>query len=296
MRTLYVELELNEKIADAYAEKNGIADSAPIAYLEHEIGWLAPSGFTLINAFIADADDTGQHARYINYIAGWAMEGAEDCDLKDSPMSYEEWLRANKKLTDSSHDMGIMNPEMIRNSGFTTDLWIVREDWAINGIEDSDTHFFLNRESAELHIRGLINEFFTYDNPASWRTEPNFGEEAGELYYKAWLDGDYRENHYEVAIMRKTMDLTWDYIHKVGQMNNESYAKEDMLTRITEEDSEIEATDEERQRLIELVNNTDVEGLIEDKLGSADSYWERYWSAVNDVARDLLKEIRRQDE
>ena len=105
-----------------------------------------------------------------------------------------------------------------------------------------------------------------------------------------------QENHYEIAIIRKTMDLTWDYIHKVGQMNNESYTKEDMITRITEEDSEIEATDEERQKLIELVNDTDVEGLIEDKLGSADSYWERYWSAVNDVARDLLKEIRGQDE
>ena len=48
--------------------------------------------------------------------------------------------------------------------------------------------------------------------------------------------------------------------------------------------------------MVELVNDTDVEGLIEDKLGSADSYWERYWSAVNDVARDLLKGIRGQDE
>ena len=27
-----------------------------------------------------------------------------------------------------------------------------------------------------------------------------------------------------------------------------------------------------------------------------DSYWERYWSAVNDAARDLLKGIRGQDE
>ena len=207
-----------------------------------------------------------------------------------------------KKLEGISIDMVIMAPEMIRpyhevqTSGYTTDIWIVTEDLAINDMCDTDTHLFPTRESAELHLRRLINEFFTYDNPASWRTETNFEEEAGELYYKAWLDGDYRENHYEVAIMRKTMDLTWDYIHKVGQMNNEAYAKEDMLTRITEEDSEIEATDEERQRLIELVDNTDVEGLIEDKLGSADSYWERYWSAVNDVARDLLKEIRRQDE
>ncbi len=166
----------------------------------------------------------------------------------------------------------IAHPSASDNFG----IRITMEDWAINDMRDTDTHLFSNRESAELNLRQLINEFFAYDNPASWRTEQNFEEEAGELYYKAWLDGDYRENHYEIAIIRKTMDLTWDYIHKVGQMNNEAYAKEDMLTRITEEDSEIEATDEERQRLVELVNDMDVEGLIEDKLGSADSYWERY--------------------
>lgn len=96
--------------------------------------------------------------------------------------------------------------------------------------------------------------------------------------------------------MGKTMDLTWDYIHAIGRINNEAYAKEDMLARITEEDSEIEATDEERQKLIALVNDTDVEGLIQDKLGNADSYWERYWSAVNSVAGDLLQEIRGQEE
>ena len=85
-----------------------------------------------------------------------------------------------KKLEDISLDMVIMAPEMIRpyhavqNSGYTTDIWIVMEDWAINDMCDSDTHLFSNRESAELHLRRLINEFFTYDNPASWRTEPNF--------------------------------------------------------------------------------------------------------------------------
>ena len=215
---------------------------------------------------------------------------------------FSELYGIPKKLEDITLDMVIMAPEMIRpyhevrTAGHMADIWIVSENWMVNDMGDSDTHLFANRESAELHMRRLIREFFSYDDPAFWRGESNFEEETGELYYKAWLDGDYRENHYEVAIIKKTMDLTWDYIHKVGQMNNESYAKEDMLTRITEEDSEIEATDEERQRLVDLVNDTDVEGLIEDKLGSADSYWERYWSAVNDVARDLLKEIRRHDE
>lgn len=57
-------------------------------------------------------------------------------------------------------------------------------------------------------MRRLISEFFTYDNPASWRDDKNFVEDSTEQYYRAYLDGDYHENHYEVAIVEKTMDLT----------------------------------------------------------------------------------------
>ena len=59
----------------------------------------------------------------------------------------------------------IMAPEMIRpyrevlTSGHTTDIWIVMENWAINDVCDFDTHLFTNKESAELHMRRLINEF-----------------------------------------------------------------------------------------------------------------------------------------
>lgn len=39
-------------------------------------------------------------------------------------------------------------------------------------------------------------------------------------------------------------------------MNDEYYAKEDIISRIEDEYSEIEATDEEQQKLIKSVNNT----------------------------------------
>lgn len=39
-------------------------------------------------------------------------------------------------------------------------------------------------------------------------------------------------------------------------MNDEYYAKEDIISRIEDEYSEIEATDGEQQKLIKSVNNT----------------------------------------
>lgn len=96
MRRLFAEIEIDEEVADRYAETNGVEDSTPVAFLEHEFGWLEQSGITLKYAYIADEDDTEDRARYINYVMEWAQERAEDFDKNDSPMSYKEWLRNEK--------------------------------------------------------------------------------------------------------------------------------------------------------------------------------------------------------
>lgn len=104
MRTIYAKIELDEEIADQNSETNGIPESAPIPYLEHEFGWLESSGISLVNAFIADNDDTSTRARYINYISEWAMEHAEAVDETDSPMPYAEFCLKRKADVVYTHD------------------------------------------------------------------------------------------------------------------------------------------------------------------------------------------------
>lgn len=96
MRRLFAEIEIDEEVADRYAETNGIEDSTPIAFLEHEFGWLEQSGISLNYAYIADEDDPEERARYINYVMEWAQERAEDFERSDSPMIYKEWLKNEK--------------------------------------------------------------------------------------------------------------------------------------------------------------------------------------------------------
>lgn len=104
MRTIYAKIELDEEIADQNSETNGIPESAPIPYLEHEFGWLEESGISLVNAFIADDDDTSTRARYVNYIAEWAMEHAEAMDETNSPTPYAEFCLKRKSNTVYTHD------------------------------------------------------------------------------------------------------------------------------------------------------------------------------------------------
>ena len=51
MRRLFAEIEIDEEVADRYAETNGVEDSTPVAFLEHEFGWLEQSGITLKYAY-----------------------------------------------------------------------------------------------------------------------------------------------------------------------------------------------------------------------------------------------------
>lgn len=119
MRRLFAEIEIDEEVADRYAETNGIEDSTPVAFLEHEFGWLEQSGITLNYAYIADEDDPEERARYINYIMEWAQERAEDFEKSDSPMSYKEWLRNEKgyKLMIAVNAPKTLAADLIRDLG-----------------------------------------------------------------------------------------------------------------------------------------------------------------------------------
>lgn len=119
MRRLFAEIEIDEEVADRYAETNGVEDSTPVAFLEQEFGWLEQSGISLKYAYIADEDDPEDRARYINYVMEWAKERAEDFERFDSPMSYKEWLRAEKgaKRMFVTSDSNTLASEMIADLG-----------------------------------------------------------------------------------------------------------------------------------------------------------------------------------
>ena len=91
-RKFFAIIDLDEKVAEEYAETNGIDYEAPGAYLEREFGWLEQSGISLDHWMITDEDDELKWARYINYLILWACEHS-NADYYDgmSPACYDEW-------------------------------------------------------------------------------------------------------------------------------------------------------------------------------------------------------------
>lgn len=66
-------------------------DISTIEYFEREFGLIKQSGISLNNCFISDYDDTFEYGRYIDYLADWVFEHAQDTENKLSPLKYEEW-------------------------------------------------------------------------------------------------------------------------------------------------------------------------------------------------------------
>lgn len=59
---------------------------------DEECGWVEQSGMFLEDKFIVDEKDDWH--RYLEYLIDWAMAGVSSETKNDSPLSYEEFLKA----------------------------------------------------------------------------------------------------------------------------------------------------------------------------------------------------------
>lgn len=86
-------IDLDEDVAEKYAEINGLSLDTPGDYFEQEFGWVEQSGLTLENWVIMDDDEDSNWSRYINYLIKWIFDHAGYGDPDDmTPPSFEQWF------------------------------------------------------------------------------------------------------------------------------------------------------------------------------------------------------------
>lgn len=69
-------------------------DDGPVPYLESEFGWLAPSGISLMDCFIADDDEDDKRKAYLNYIVEWVFNHYSDEFIGITPACYSEFCKS----------------------------------------------------------------------------------------------------------------------------------------------------------------------------------------------------------
>ena len=69
-------------------------DDGPVPYLESEFGWLAPSGISLMDCFIADDDEDDKWKAYLNYLVEWVFNHYSDEFIGITPACYSEFCKS----------------------------------------------------------------------------------------------------------------------------------------------------------------------------------------------------------
>lgn len=220
-------------------------------------------------------------------------------DIAELEKRFSELYQCKKTIEDIILDEVIMAPEMIEpieqaDKKLTKlNIYLVIEDWAMDGesghsvIPCTDYHTakcMLCEKLAEEQDTGCIPR---------WNDKENFKVESGSYFYECWLDGEYCESHYKIALAQETLLMSPTTVGIIGRSYMDQCRMEDFASQIEQQDEISSLTDEQCYR---LCADPEIPERIQKALDKNDSYWEHYWDSMSEVARDLIHKYLKENE
>ena len=120
--------------------------------------------------------------------------------------TFSELYNEPKKLEDIILDMVIMAPEMIMplreldKSKQALPIYVLHEDWAIDGEPGQSTGYFANYQLAAIAFHRALYEEKQSGLIQDWECNNSYQVESGESFFECWLDKEYIDNHYKISI------------------------------------------------------------------------------------------------
>ena len=218
-------------------------------------------------------------------------------EVKALEDTFSDLYHQPKTIADIVLDMVIMAPEMIRPLDDLrpmrkrVNVFLVMEDWAVDGEHGNDCEAFSDYDDAKRIMTNRIREELEDGSVPSWRESSIFAENSSMDFYEAYLNGEYMENHYKIMIIRQPLMISSRYIREVGGVYKAQCQTEDFISQIEQWDEVAALSDAQYQRLI---TNPMIPECIERHLGRNDHYWEAYWESVSEAAHGLVRQASKQ--
>lgn len=200
-------------------------------------------------------------------------------------------------MEDLGLDFVIMSPEMLiplpapKQDYPQATLYIVASHWASDGESGSYEIPFTSLIDAQRQFHDDLREEQDGGSIDSWRQKSQFMEEETQNSYECYLDGEYCENHFSIALKRFSLPIASSFMETVAGLWQAKDMREDFLEQVEDWEEFQALTDSQREKWLA---SPDFPQRLLARLRSSSAYQKAYWEAVSEVAATLLKELVRQ--
>lgn len=200
-----------------------------------------------------------------------------------------------KALDDITLDEVIMAPEMIRiiplASCQTVQVYLVREQWVLDGDSGEAVYPVLDSDHARLQFTELINTDKEEGCMSHWTGRVDIEQESTDTCYECWLHDEFCENHYKVTIETHTLQLSGDNFVSLGKAYIDNKLREHFAEQI--EDWE-EISDLSQEQLTQMIAQPSVPERIRKQLQENGYLEESYWESVSEASFAIVNAFVKQ--
>ena len=144
-------------------------------------------------------------------------------DIAELEKRFSELYQCKKTIEDIALDEVIMAPEMIEtieqaDKQLTKlNIYLVSEDWAVDGESGHSVTPCTDYHTAKRILCEKLAKELDAGCIPLWNDNESFRTEAGSYYYECWVDGEYSESHYEIALVQETLLMSPQTVGIIGR-------------------------------------------------------------------------------
>ena len=220
------------------------------------------------------------------------------CEVKKLEKVFSDLYQQPKTIDDIILDFVILAPSMVeplddlKKCRHYPRICVLLEDWAIDGRQGSSFEVYTDFNDAKRIMVQRLEEEQETGCISRWVNQENFMTDSIDTIYECYIDGEYCENHYHIAIAFPQLCVSNRFIREMSEIYKTSCQLEDFMSQVTDWKEMGKLTDEQYDR---MVRDTRFPERLHSALGKNDSYWEAYWQTFSEVAREFVDEYLKEN-
>ena len=163
-------------------------------------------------------------------------------EIKALEETFSDLYDQPKTLDDIILDMVIMAPSMIRPLDDLhavrkqTPVYVVMEDWAVDGEHGSSCELFTDYEDARRIMISKLQEELENGAIPRWANSGAFIVDSSKDSYEGYIDGEYMEDHYSISILTQPLTMSSKHIREMAALEVKEEEQKDPLLAFIEQE------------------------------------------------------------